>query len=351
MAKDRAGTEFLVEGESAGVSHSGDLFNALQANGDVYIPFGAEFECEFGKPQPGWVSLLSDPLKPIPKATLELAKAIQKAIEKTHDDRDPPVKYAIKDMFVGQSKRNTATRAVAVVRQSGEPLSATVVNAIVKAFTERSLVPKDEAPREQATQQVDAATLELPSGQRRINVEEDLAGSPLEPTVDGPPLVAYQEKLLAAAHSSADEFVRANPGKRMSASVVTSDETVRYAGVTPLPAKRETPLDPIVMRCRIDVVAIKAYKVSFIEAAPVMRDLAPSASEAAWIPETFEAALGLDAKSETASPKELLKKVFNLTNEGAYLVDAHVLVKESRGRTRYRVVAIDSVGAAREQAA
>lgn len=156
-------------------------------------------------------------------------------------------------------------------------------------------------------------------------------------------------KLLAAVHASADEFVRANPGKRMSATVLTPGNEVRYTGETPLPPKRAIPQDPIVVRCRIDVVAIKAYRVNFIDAEQVTRGVKTSASDAAWIPESFEAALGVDGAIPSASPKEMLKKVFTLTNEGAYLVDAHVQVNESRGRTRYRVVAIESAGVAQQQ--
>lgn len=348
MANDRVGAGRLVEDEDVGVAHSGDVFKELQTDGDVYIPFGAAFECEFAKLQSGKDSLLSDPLKPIPKQMLELAKAIQKAIEKSHENLDPPVKYAIKEKFVSAGKQNTATRAVAVVRKSGKPLSAAVVNTIVNAFSERSLAPKQEMPREQAAPQLVMAAQESDKANASsIAAEEDIVSQP-ERNLDHALLSSDEEKLLAAVHASADDFVRANPGRRMSATVVMPGAEVRYSGETPMPQKRETPKHPIVVLCRIDVVAIKAYRVSFIEAAQVTRDVAPAASEAAWIPESFEAALGVDEKSESASPKEMLKKVFSLTNDGAYLVEAHVVVKESRGRTRYRVVAIEPAATARQ---
>lgn len=348
MAKDRVVAGPLVEEEGVGVGHSDDVFNELQTDGDVYIPFGAAFECEFGKLQSGKDSLLSDPLKPIPKQMLELAKAIQKAIEKAHEDLDPPVKYAIKEKFVSAGKQNTATRAVAVVRKSGKPLSAAVVNTIVKAFSERSLAPKQEKPREQESpQRVNPAQESGKADESSIAMEEGIAPQP-ERNFDQALLNANEERLLAAVHASADDFVRANPGRRMSATVVMPGAEVRYSGETPMPQKRETPEHPIVVRCRIDVVAIKAYRVSFIEAEQMTRDVAPAASEAAWIPESFEAALGVDERSESASPKEMLKKVFSLTNEGTYVVDAQVVVKESRGRTRYRVVAIESAGTSRQ---
>ncbi len=348
MAKDRVVAGPLAKEEGVGVGHSGDVFSELQTDGDVYIPFGAAFECEFGKLQSGEHSLLSDPLKPIPKQMLELAKAIQKAIEKAHEDLDPPVKYAIKEKFVSADKQNTATRAVAVVRKSGKPLSAAVVNTIVKAFSERSLAPKQAAPQAQASPQLDMTEPESEgTDEGSIAVDEDSVSQP-ERNLDHSLLNTDEEKLLAAVHASADDFVRANPGRRMSATVVMPGAEVRYSGETPMPQKRETPEDPIVVRCRIDVVAIKAYRVSFIEAAQMTRDVAPADSEAAWIPESFEAALGVDEKSESASPKEMLKKVFSLTNDGAYLVEAHVVVKESRGRTRYRVVAIEAAGTSRQ---
>lgn len=351
MAKDRVSAEPLVEEERGGVVRSCNVFNELQDDGDVYFPFGAAFDCDFKRLPSGRDSLLSDPLKPIPKQTLELAKAIQKAFENAHENLDPPVKYAIKEMFVSAGTQNTATRAVAVVRKSGKPLPAAVVNTIVKEFSERILVPKKEMLREhESSRPVPTAQVLAKAHERPNAVEEDIVVLP-ERNLDHAAVNDYERKVLAAVHASADDFVRANPGKRMSATVVTPGAEVRYSGETPLPQNRETPQHPIAVRCRIDVVAIKAYRVSFIEAAQVTCDAASSATEAAWIPESFEAALGLDAKSEAASPKEMLKKVFSLTNEGAYLVDAHVVVRESRGRTRYRVVAIESAGTAQQSIA
>lgn len=332
----------VVEEDGWDVSPSSAIFNQSQTDGDVYIPFGPAFECEFVGLQSGRESLLSDPLKPIPKQFLELGKAIQKALEKAHEDLDPPVKYAIKEKFVISGEQKTAKRAVAVVRKSGKPLSTVVVNTIVKAFSERSLAPKQETRRALASPQFDIAARESErTDESSISVAEEVAykqGPNLAPAA----LNTVVEKLHAAAHASADDFVRANPGRRMSATVLMPGAEVRYSGETPMPQKRETPDHPIVVRCRIDVVAIKAYRVSFIEAAQLKRDVATAASEAAWIPESFEAALGVDEKSESASPKEMLKKVFSLTNAGAYLVEAHVLVRESRGRTRYRVVGIEA---------
>jgi len=334
--------ESVVEEDGLDSSLSSDVFNQSQTDGDVYIPFGSAFECEFVGLQSGKESLLSDPLKPIPKQFLELGKAIQKALEKAHEDLDPPVKYAIKEKFVITGEKKTAMRAVAVVRKSGKPLSTAVVNTIVKAFSERSLAPKQETPRAPASPQFDIAARESErSDESSISEAEDVA-SKQERNLAHAALDTVEGKLHAAAHASADDFVRANPGRRMSATVVMPGAEVRYSGETPMPQNRETPEHPIVVRCRIDVVAIKAYRVSFIEAAHLKRDDASAASEATWIPESFEAALGVDEKGESASPKEMLKKVFSLTNTGTYLVEAHVLVRESRGRTRYRVVAIEA---------
>lgn len=314
----------------------------MDGEGDIRIPFGARFDCEFEQIHAGAASLISDPLASIPKQILELAQGIKTSLCEVHQRLGHEVTYLIKEKILQLPDSTQASRFVSIVQVDGEKLPEEVRRAVVERFFERCFAAEywihNTSPPEEFIIPADAFEGSWGGTFNGEDLAEVLEPSkPLE-IADVPDFEGLVEEAVV---KPATDFARANAGKQVKCEVVTPAGAFICEGKAARPESRHRSTNPISVVRQIDGIAISGYKVNFVVPGEGFDSIDDNFGDGREpIPHKFVADIG-QGKDSDAPSQPLLTKVCQLIGDEALRVKIRVVVTEVRGVVRYQLVGIE----------